>query len=107
MWRRFKNKGPIDKSALEDSADDPAQSAQQTDIESAFALFASTRESGDRPSTEDGGGKMTRSELVEEFFRFLFPEEFQLALPVKKHEVRPERPVEYRNGMCHAVWDTG
>ena len=31
--------------------------------------------------------ELTRAELVEEFFRTLFPDDFQLALPVKKHKV--------------------
>ena len=32
--------------------------------------------------------ELTRAELVEEFFRTLFPDDFQLALPVKKHKAR-------------------
>ena len=33
------------------------------------------------------GPELTRAELVEEFFRTLYPDDFQLALPVKEHKV--------------------
>ena len=36
---------------------------------------------------ERSAPELTRAELVEEFFRTLFPDDFQLALPVKKHKV--------------------
>lgn len=39
------------------------------------------------PPDEDGTG-LTRQQVVEEFFQYLFPDTFQLALPVLRHKVR-------------------
>ena len=50
-----------------------------SDVESAPSTPAAP------PAAEES---LSRSELVEEFFSQLFPDDFQLALPVKKHMVR-------------------
>ena len=54
------------------------------DVESAPSAASAD---GDAPPAAEEVS-ITRSELVEEFFRNLFPEDFQLALPVKEHMVR-------------------
>jgi hypothetical protein len=40
--------------------------------------------------TDDGGHPvLTREEVVHEFFSYMFPDTFQLALPVLRHKVGP------------------
>ena len=45
-----------------------------------------------RATGEVAAPQLTRAELVEEFFRTLYPDDFQLALPVKKHKVNLQLP---------------
>ena len=63
----------------------PAPEAPPEDIETGPAALST-------PTAVVGEGRgapeLTRAELVEEFFRTLFPDDFQLALPVKKHKAR-------------------
>lgn len=48
---------------------------------------ANAEEAGKGPE-EEGQPALTREEVVHEFFSYMFPDTFQLALPVLRHKVR-------------------
>ena len=49
---------------------------------------AAARAKGADRVTDDGGHPvLTREEVVQEFFSYMFPDTFQLALPVLRHKV--------------------
>ena len=76
-WRRSR-KQPVLQPQTSGSGASAAVGASQ-DIEAGAADTP-------RATEEDAPPQLTRTELVEEFFRTLFPDDFQLALPVKKHK---------------------
>jgi hypothetical protein len=51
------------------------------------AAAAPGAEGGGKAAEADGSPVLTREEVVHEFFSYLFPDTFQLALPVLRHKV--------------------
>ncbi len=51
------------------------------------AAAAARAEVGGKAAEADGSPVLTREEVVHEFFSYMFPDTFQLALPVLRHKV--------------------
>ena len=68
-------------------ADESLEHLAATGITPAAAAAAARAEGGGKAAEADGSPVLTREEVVHEFFSYMFPDTFQLALPVLRHKV--------------------